>query len=103
MKYETITQILKESKIPFAYYQFKDPPKSEKYIAYFETEKVQFYADNTVYDWAPSFAVELYTKTKDLEAEKILIDLFCKYEVPWSGGASNWIDTEKMLQTVFYC
>lgn len=103
MTYERIVQILTELGIPFAYYQFKNPPTGDKYIAYFETGKDRFLADDKVYSWAPTFAIELYTKKKDLETEDRLIALFEQHEVVWSGGESSWIESEKMYQTVFYC
>lgn len=103
MTYERIVQILTELGIPFTYYQFKDPPTGDKYIAYFETGKDRFLADDKVYSWAPTFAVELYTKKKDLAVEDQLIALFEQHEVVWSGGESTYIESEEMYQTVFYC
>ena len=103
MSYDLINLILTELGIEFAYYQFKNPPKGDKYIAYFEMGKGRFLADDKVYEWHPTFAVELYTKTKDLVTEDKLIELFKKYEIVWSGGESTWIESEKMFQTVFYC
>lgn len=103
MSYDLINLILTELGVEFAYYQFKKPPKGDKYIAYFEMGKDRFLADDKVYEWHPTFAVELYTKTKDLETEDKLIALFEKYEIVWSGGESTWIESEKMYQTVFYC
>lgn len=102
MTYELMNTILTELGIPFTYYQFKTKPTGDKYIAYFESEKVRMLADDKVYHYEPSFAVELYTKTKDLTTEASLIALFEHYDVPWSGGTSVYIDSEKMYQTVFY-
>ena len=110
MTYDQMTSILdtlKEDKgIPYCYYQFKN--KSEiagksRYIAYFEMGKERFLADDKVYQYTPQFAVELYTKTKDLEAEKALIDLFEANEVVWAGGETVYIEDEKMFETIFYC
>lgn len=110
MSYEKIVAILEtlktSHKIPYAYYQFSDPGEikgQKRYIAYFESSKIRFLADDKVYRYEPKFAVELYTKTKDLEAEQALIALFDSNEVVWSGGETVFIDEEKMFQTVFYC
>lgn len=102
MTYELIQKILKELGITYTYYQFKGPVKSPKYIAYYEISKNPEYADDKVYHFEPSFAVELYTKDKDVATENKLIALFAKYEVPWDGGVSTYIDTEKVYETVFY-
>jgi hypothetical protein len=103
MTNDLMITILNELNIDYAYHHFKKPPEGDAYIAYFEDEKVRFLADDKVYGWEPSFAVELYTKNKDLTTESQLISLFDKYEVVWSGGESVWIDSEQIYQTVFYC
>lgn len=97
-----MTKILDELGIPYCYYQFNGPVKYKAYIAYFEDDKELFLADDKVYLQEPHFAVELYTQKKDRKTEKLLTDLFEKYEVVWSGGVSVYIDSEKMYQTVFY-
>lgn len=106
MTYDVMTAILDDLKIPYAYYQFRDRSEIEgadKYIAYFEVEKIRFLADNKVYHFEPHFAVELYTAVKDVEAEQALIQLLDANEAPWSGGDTVYIEEEKMFLTVFYC
>jgi len=102
VSYELIQTILGELGLPYAYYQFKKPPEGDKYIAYFESDKVRFLADDKVYHYEPQFAIELYTKEKDIEIEDMLIALFEQHEVVWSGGESTYIDSENVYQTVFY-
>lgn len=103
MSYELVTKILNEMGIRYAYYEFNGPITDDRYIAYFEDEKERVFADDKVYVYEPHFAVELYTKRKEPDTEKKLIDLFGKYDVAWSGGSSVYIDSEKVYQTVFYC
>ena len=102
MNFERIKGILTELGIPYAYYQFKEPPTGEKYIAYLETGKERFLADNKVYKYKSSFAIELYTKYKDIETEEKLISLFEQNEIVWTGGESTYMEDEKMYITVFY-
>lgn len=104
MTYQLMTDILDELNIKYTYLQF-DPGELDgvdKYIAYFESDKIRYLADDKVYHYEPHFAVELYTKYKDINTEQDLIGLFDKNEVPWSGGVSTYIDSEKMYMTVFY-
>lgn len=103
MTYELINQILTQLGIEYTYYQFKEPPTGDRYIAYFEMGKDRFLADDKVYHWQPQFAVELYTKVKEPETENALIALLDQHEIVWSGGETTFIDTEKMYQTVYYC
>lgn len=102
MTYELIKSILDELGLEYAYYEFKKKPTGDKYIVYFESEKVRFLADDKVYNYEPQFALELYTKTKDIATETALINLFDENEVVWSGGESSYIDSEQIWQTVFY-
>lgn len=102
MNYELINQILAETGIEYSYYQFLEPPTGDKYIAYLEISKERFLADDRVYSWTPTFAIELYTRIKDLETEQELIDLFDSHGLVWSGGESEWIEQERIFQTVFY-
>ncbi len=103
MTFDRVIQILTALGIPYAYYQFKEKPTGPAYIAYFETGKSRVLADDKVYVHTPQFAIELYTKKKDLTLEDQLIALFEQHEIVWSGGESVYIDSEKMYQTVFYC
>lgn len=110
MTYEKIVEILDALKellgIPYAYYQFEDPAEIEgqdRYISYFESEKARFLADDRVYHFEPHFAVELYTRHKDLEAEEALLWFFDEYDVSWEGGDTVYIESENMYETVFYC
>lgn len=104
MTYKLIKDILDELGIKYAYFQFEEGELDgiDKYIAYFESEKIRFLADDMVYHFEPHFAVELYTRKKDLETESALTGLFEKYQVPWSSGTSEYIESEQMYQTVFY-
>lgn len=106
MTYEKLTAILTQFQtatgIPFAYYEFKEAPTTDCYIAYYEDEANQFAADNIVYFTDKHFIVELYTPTKKPDTEKILTDLFEASEVYWRTGPQAKIDSENMLQTIFY-
>ena len=102
MTYELMNTILTELALPFAYDHFREPPTGNAYVAYFESDKIRFLADDVVYHHEPHFAVELYTAFKDPTLEGTLMELFERHEVPWSGGDSVWIESEKMYQTVFY-
>lgn len=100
--YVKIKTVLDEFGLPYAYYQFKEAPVGDAYIAYFETGKNRMLADDKVYLHESSFAVELYTKTKDPTLEESLISAFEDAELVWSGGETTYIDSEKMYQTIFY-
>lgn len=103
MTFESMTKMLEEIGLPYAYNAFDGPIDADQYIAYYETGKEPSYADNIVYSCASNFAVELYTVHKDPNLEKKVMDMFAKYETAWSGGDTTYIENEKVFMTVFYC
>lgn len=106
MTYDQITSVLtefqKSTGIPFAYYEFKKAPETESYLAYYEDEPDQFGADDQVYFTEKHFTIELYTPKKQPETEAILTGLFDASGYYWKQGPQAKIDSENMLQTVFY-
>ena len=104
MTYEKMTSILDELKIKYAYFQFEpgELDDEDKYIAYFEVGKQKFLADDKVYHYEPHFAVELYTRVKDIETEEAFISLLAENDIPWDGGETVFIDSEQMFLTTFY-
>lgn len=104
MTYDLINQILTDLGLPYAYHHFKKPVTANKYVAYFESDRIRFLADDKVYNWEPQFAVEFYSrKDRDIATENALIELFNQNDVVWSGGESTYIDSEGVYLTTFYC
>lgn len=102
INYETVTSILKELGIEYAYYQFnEDMSGKERFIAYLETSREPFNADDKTYVFERRFAIELYTKVIEPETEQKLIDLLDKYDIAWNCDSSTWLEDEKVYITVF--
>jgi hypothetical protein len=105
--YNTLNAVLAKFEMltdaPYAYYEFKEPVTADRYVAFFESEKIPHYADNKTYTYDHGFAIELYTKVKEPETEEKLINLLAEYEIPWSGGETVKIDNDNVFMTTFYC
>lgn len=102
INYGTVTSILKELGIEYAYYQFnEDMSGKERFIAYLETSREPFNADDKTYAFERRFAIELYTKVIEPETEQKLIDLLDKHDIAWSCDSSTWLEDEKVYITVF--
>lgn len=103
---EIMTSILdkleKEYGIPYAYLEFDSVPKSETFIAYYEDQPDQFGADDRVYCSSKHFTIELYTPVYDPATENLLTDLLDGHDIFWKRGPQAKIDSENMIQTVFY-
>ena len=87
---------------PYAYLEFDHALGTESYIAYYEDQPDQLGADDKVWFSGRHFTVELYTPVYDPEMEQTLTGIFDDHEVFWRRGPQAKIDTENMIQTVFY-
>lgn len=99
MTLKELNNILKVTGYPVAYFQFKEsvnPP----FIVYFSPYSSNFNADNRVYKRIDNIQIELYTKHKDLEAEKKLEDLLDENEIVYET-TEEWIDSEKVFQRIY--
>ena len=99
MTLEKLNTILKAADYPVAYSHFNDSVKPP-FITYLITDSENFTADNQIYKRIDNVNIELYTKIKDLAAEKKLEDLLNTNELVWDVS-EEWIDTEKLFQRVY--
>ena len=103
---EIITSILDQMEtqyqVPYAYLEFDNAPGTDTFIAYYEDQPDQFGADDKVWFSAKHFTIELYTPGYDPGMECNLTDLLDEAEIFWRRGPQAKIDSENMIQTVFY-
>lgn len=71
------------------------------FICYIDDGEDNFHADNTILVEGTLINVELYTKNKDLAAERKLKDLFKQNEVPYEKGPTIYIESEGLFFTTF--
>jgi len=90
-----------ETIAPIAYAAFKEPP-SNPYMVYFIEEESDFMADNKHYFDKDNGALELYTEIKDEAVEAQIETRFEELHIPYQRVSSAWINTEKLVQTVWY-
>lgn len=99
MTLNELNNILKATNYPVAYSHFNDsvtPP----FITYMVTDSENFNADNQIYKRIDNVNIELYTKIKDLAAEKVLEDLLNENELMWDV-TEVYIDSEKVYQRLY--
>lgn len=102
INYETITNLLKQMNIPFAYNKFQidenNPPPSPPFILYVADDEDNFFADNKNYYNSKNFIIDLVTDFKDIELESKLEALFFNANIPYEKEGDNYIDNEKIYQ-----
>lgn len=104
MKITDLINILKATGLPIFYSHFNvtddDPVPEPPYMTYIFSYSSNMYADNKVYKKIDNFQIELYTKIKDLQAEKKLEDLFDLNEIPYSTS-EIFIESENIFQKIY--
>ena len=104
MKITDLINILKATGFPIFYSHFNvtddDPAPEPPYMTYIFSYSSNMYADNKVYKKIDNFQIELYTKIKDLQAEKKLEDLFDLNEIPYSTS-EIFIESENIFQKIY--
>jgi hypothetical protein len=99
MELSDIKKTLDTAGYPVAYYSFpegKAPPLP--FICYTEADSNNFYADGIVYSAISRINVELYTKTKNVQAEKKVEKALEGFAWRKSGG---YIDSEKCHMVLY--
>ena len=102
MTYTEVKQMIKSIGFPYAYYQFTEataqPPP---FICYFFGSDDDLIADNKNYQKIANLIIELYTDTKDFEAEAAVEAALDGAELPYRREESA-IDSERLYLCVFY-
>lgn len=97
-------QALKAIGYPVAYSQFRvdddNPPPAPPYLTYLFAYDDDIMADNQNYVEISNFQVELYTKIKDLAAERAVQGKLKELGLPYRK-TETWLDSEKLFQVIY--
>ncbi|MNW36743.1 hypothetical protein D3C74_137610 [compost metagenome] len=104
MTLNELKTLLKATGYPVAYLQFKatpnNPAPKPPFITYIVDSSSNFFADNVTYSKASNVSIELYTNTKDLNAESKLESLLDEIEIPYDSY-ETYIDSEDLYQKIY--
>ena len=75
----------------------QEPP----FICYIDTDYDNTTADNKVIVEGSYIDIELYTKTKDLAAERKIKSFLNENELPYTQSPTIWIESEGFFQCIF--
>lgn len=88
-----------EDKIAYRAFPKNKAPKLP-FICYLETGTDNFFADNKVYKSTAVIDIELYSKDRDLESEKLIEDKLDENQIPWSREVT-YLDSEQCNETIY--
>lgn len=96
--------ILDTTGFPVAYSHFVDssnnPLPEPPFVVFLCTSSANFIADNIVQQKFENVQIELYTNTKDLDAESKLESALNNAELPWSSS-EMYIESEQLFQKIY--
>lgn len=99
MNAEQLELILKQTGYPVANNCFETEQRPP-YIAYLESSSKNFFADNTVYQQNSIWHVELYSRKRDTESERVLEKVLNQAEICWEKSKTYNKD-EHYNQTIY--
>ena len=100
MTYTEIKTML-DGVAPTAYYQFPIPGKEPPFICYYTGPSKDLKADNINYQKVDNVVVELYTRNKDFNLERILEESFRENMLTWDRNEPEFLDDEQMWVEVY--
>ena len=101
MTYAEIASMIESTGLENAYYQYPEGEAPElPYILFYYPERNDFQADNKNYARIPQLNIELYTKEKDFDKEKLIEDLLDENEIPYNKE-EQYIEKEKMYEVLY--
>ena len=101
MTEETITAMIEEMDLPYAYHHFAEGESPEPpFICYLLPGSNNFSADGKVYYKINEVHIELYTDLKDLAVEQQLEDVLDEHGI-FYNKSETWIESEKLYEVLY--
>ena len=104
MTWEQIEKMLEEMGIPFKYHHFTQKEMEDvslPILVWIVPGTDNFFADGQTYHKIKELDIELYTDEKNWALEEKLEGILDKYGIPWQQTASEWLETEKMWESLY--
>ena len=101
MTEETITQMIEEMNLPFAYHHFAEGEAPQlPYLIYLYPESIEFSADSKVYAKGTVLRIELYSEIRDIGAERRIESVLDSYEM-FYHKEELFIDSERLFEVMY--
>jgi hypothetical protein len=99
MTLEELNQVLIQTGYPVTYSHFNNSPKPP-YLCYLVSYSSNVFADDKVLHDIDNIQIELYTKKKDLVAEKKVKEVLNQNNLPYESTEA-FIESEKLYQIIY--
>lgn len=101
MTYKEVADMIAETDLPFAYYEFPDgTEQAPPFICFYFPDDANFFADNTNYVDKKRLIVELYTDEKDFALEST-VEAALKGAGLTYRRSESFIKSERMYQILY--
>ena len=101
MTYDEIASMIDSTELNNAYYQYPEGEAPElPYILFYYPNRDDFQADDKNYAKIPQLNIELYTKEKDFEKEKLIEDLLDANDITYDKE-EQYIEAEEMYEVLY--
>ena len=85
---------------PSTYYEFQNAPPKKPFVVWYFPRSADFYADGLNYQNIEQLNIELYTRTKDFEAEAAVENVLKSNGFSWTRE-EQMIDQESGYEVLF--
>lgn len=101
MTEETVTQMIEEMDLPFAYHHFAEgEAPCLPYIIYLYPESIEFSADGRVFAKGTALRIELYSEIKDIDLERGIEAVLDSYEM-FYHKQEVFIESERLYEIMY--
>lgn len=101
MTKQEIRQMIDETGIQNAYYQFEDGRElTPPWICFYYPESDDLYADDENYQYITSLTIELYSPTRDFASEAAIEKVLKAHKIPWAKFESY--ESDERLYMISY-
>ena len=94
-----VAQMVASIGLPYRYSHFSETPQPPYLVFYYPAENDP-HADNSNYINKRQLFIELFTNTKDMEAEASVEDVLRQHGLSWYKQ-TDFLNDEKLFQTVY--
>ena len=101
MSLKEVADMIAETKLPNAYYEFPDDTEqAPPFICFFYPTATDIFADNSNFVRKCRLVVELYTDNKDVTQEAVVESVLKSHELTFAKD-ETYIAAERMYQVVY--
>ena len=100
MTFKEVKTMVESIGYPATYYEFQDAAPARPFVVWYFPRSDDFYADGLNYQKIEQLNIELYTRTKDFDAEAAVEAVLANYGLSWTRE-EQMIDQESGYEVLY--